>query len=317
MAAGPRTQATGRGRCSKFLTRRYAFPFTLGDKSVEQADWDIIAVHAGIAAQKADPSAAVLDNLVMSAQVIDACAKAKSPSGSGVKLVFLSSSTVYPMRINGGRVPTPGLSVPYVDLMLGEAKESWPLRPEPLYRGVGGVKVYLESLLDFYADSFGLQSVILRPTAVYGPGDRSQHVVPDLICRADANEIPLVVWGGPDTVRDFVYVDDVADAVAATLVGPNGTFNIGSGEKTTISKLADEIMFAVHGPHILVGLEDRYGGSALKFDESKPTAIPWRAVSIEHAAEVLGWKPSVTLADGIRRTLSWWRAQQTTKGGHA
>ena len=257
----------------------------------------------GIAKQKADPSAAVLDNLVMGSQVIDACAKAKT------KLVFLSSSTVYPMTFTSENGNYLGVHPSR------EANEAWPREPEPLYRGVGGVKVYLEELLDFYADSFGLQSAILRVTAAYGPGDRSNHVIPDLIRRADAGEIPLTVWGAPDTVRDFVCVDDIADAVAATL-SVEGVFNVGSGEQTTIGKLADEVLLAVHGPHTIVELEDRYSGGLLRFDTSMPTAIPWRAVSIEKIRSELGWKPTVSLSDGIRRTLSWWRAKQVARGGH-
>ena len=259
------------------------------------------ACIGGIAAQKADPSMPVLDNLVMGAWVIDACAKVQS------KLVFLSSSTVYPMTL--------GLEC--------AAEESWPRRPDPQYRGVGGMKIYLEELIDFYRETFGLRAVILRPTAVYGPGDRgfsgNGHVIPDLLRRADAGELPLMVWGDGKTVRDFVYVDDVADAVAAVINREawGGVFNVGSGEQTTIAKLADEVLLAVHGAHKIVELEDRSSGGLLRFDATQPVAIPWRAVSIVHIRDVLGWAPTVTLHDGLRRTLSWWRTQRSAKGGRA
>mgnify|MGYP001583112879 CR=1 FL=1 len=250
----------------------------------------------GIAAQKADPSAAVLDNLVMGAQVIDACAKAKSPSCSGTKLVFISSSTVYPMRIGDDGEGNPCYMT---------AKEDWPRIPEPLYRGVGGVKVYLESLIDFYTDSFGLQSVILRPTAGSGPGERADHVIPDLIRRALAHEDPLVVWGDPYTVRDFVYVDDVASAVAGVVTKPQlpGPFNVGSGERTTIRHLAQTILATIRGAQWVTAREDNSSVGPILYDTTKPTAIPFRAVSIERARLVLNWKPEVMLEEGIRRTV--------------
>lgn len=271
------------------------------------------AVLGGIGAQKADPAMPITDSLVMGTYMIEACAKA------GKKLVFVSSSTVYPMSI-----ALNGACNDSVALSLRTAYEMWPRVPEPPYFGVGRMKIFLEDLIGFYAEKFGLKATILRPTAVYGLNDRGfyrgGHVVPELIRRADAGEIPLSVWGSPDVVRDFVYSDDVGEAVVDVLDHEawGHVLNIGSGTRTTIGQLAEEVMHAVHGPEKLAAFEDRYGpGKAITFDATKPAAIPWRQVSIERAREVLRWTPTVTLSDGIARTLSWWRAQQQAKGGHA
>ena len=256
----------------------------------------------GIALQKADPSAAVLSNLVMSAHVIDACAKAKPQP----RLVFLSSSTVYPMV--GPATFRDG----------NTATEDWPLKPEPLYQGVGGVKAYLEQLLSFYGTAFDLRFCSVRPTAVIGESDKSDHVVPDLIRRALTGALPLTVWGASSTVRDFVYVDDVARGILAVIeqgkfeVGP---FNLGSGTSTTIGKIADAIMLTVHGPHRLVELEDRSSAPLIVFDETKPQAIPIRQVSIEKAKTLLGWTPQVSPTEAISRIVK--SAQQTAQGGSA
>ena len=222
----------------------------------------------GVAEQQADPAMPIIDSLVMGAHVIEACAKAK------VELVFLSSSTVYPSTHLG----------------MMEAHEDWPKKPEPQYEGVAGMKIYLEGLIDFFTARMGLKATILRPTAVYGPGDRSQHVVPALISRALAGESPLVVWGDPHVTRDFVYVDDVANAVALALKTPSGVFNIGSGSPVTVLELARMIA-------------DATGVEGIRVDGAQPSAMSWRAVDIRRAARVLGWSPMTSLADGIAKTV--------------
>ena len=247
----------------------------------------------GVAANKADPAAFVTDNLVMSAQLFEAVAKATPQP----MLVFVSSSTVYPAKVGLDDV----------------ADETWPLSPEPAYQGVGGVKVYLERLLSFYGAAFGLRFCSVRPTAIIGESDKSDHVVPDLIRRALTGALPLTVWGSSSTVRDFVYADDVARGILAVIeqrkfeVGP---FNLGSGTSTTIGNIADAIMLTVHGPHRLVELEDRSSAPLIVFDETKPQAIPIRQVSIEKAKTLLGWTPRVSPTEAISRIVKKWRLGQ-------
>ena len=236
---------------------------------------------SGIAGQKADPSYAVTDNLCMTARLLEAAAKAglKDTDGHWGRFVFVSSSTVYPSR---GR----------------PMHEDDDLGPDACYEGVGNMKIYCEQLPRFYRNKFGLCYSAVRPTAVYGVGDWSNHVIPDLLRRALAGETPLKVWGGISTIRDFVYVDDVAEACVRAAKGPDregaaGPFNVGSGQKTTILDLARAVLHAC----------DRSGDAVLSVDG--PEAIPYRQVSIARAATGLGWSPQVTLEEGLRRTAEW------------
>ena len=278
------------------LTRVEGVHALVSDNFVYDTVIHCAAKVAGVKTAKADPAAFVTENLVMSARLFEACAKAKPQP----LLMFVSSSTVYPSSIPVGAGGNTG--------SLKIAVEGWPLDPHPIYQGVGGVKVYLESLLDFYEAKYNLRSCIVRPTAIYGPGDRSDHVIPDLIRRALGGEMPLKVWGDPTTIRDFVYVDDAARGVLRATLQPGCIVNLGSGTKTTIQELADTVIRAVYtDPYKLVELEDRYSGSLIRFDATQPNAIPVRQVSIERAEKILGWRPSVSLADGIKQTVAWFR----------
>lgn len=245
------------------------------------------AVVDGVGAQSKDPMRFVTDNLVMGTYLLEQAAlRAES-----TRVLFVSSSTVYPESLTGAA-----------------ADESWPLAPHPHYQGVGGVKVYLEGLCDFYHRKYGLDVRIIRPTAIYGPGDRSSHVIPDLLRRAEAGEDPLTVWGRPDTVRDFVFVDDVVDAGLAVLEhGAAGeVYNVGSGVPTTIAELAEAVLVATRGLDWVVSREERAAPLTV-YDVSKPIAIARREVSIERAARRLGWAPKVPLAEGLKRTVAWMR----------
>lgn len=267
-----------------------------------QQDYAILcaAKIGGIAEQRADPSMPVTENLVLGARFLEACAKAKVK-----RALLVSSSTVYPawdepmeeeFTRHGG---IPGRDNVYEDLA-----------PASVYEGVGGVKLYLESLAEFYHHAFGLHTCVIRPTAVYGPGDRSTHVIPDLIRRSQT-ERPLRIWGKPDTIRDFVYVDDVVRAgiMALASAPPIDPVNVGSGQATTIGELAREVLLAVHGPDWFAAEEDKSSTGPIVFDETKPQAIPVRRVDISKAERVLGWKPEVGLVEGLRRTVEWMREQ--------
>lgn len=249
-------------------------------------DWDAV-VHCaarigGIAEQRADPAMPVTDNLVMTARLLEVAAKAKRQP----KFLLLSSSTVYP-----------GYGHP-VD-------EVTPLLPDSLYQGVGGMKVYCEQLARFYYDKFGLEVYILRLSAVYGPGDRSRHVIPDLVRRAlrlGDGEV-LRVWGSPGTVRDLVYVDDVvrASVLALTRAKPCDPINVGSGVGVTMQQLADVVWGEVKGRPAKEG--------GIVFGTDGPEAIPYRVLVTDKARGLLGWHPEVGLAEGISKVAAWERGR--------
>lgn len=265
-------------------------------EKVLSANRPAVVIHCaakigGIAEQQADPSMPVTLNLVLTAKLFEACAKADPQP----KVLFVSSSTVYP-----------ACDWPVDESVLPD--------PAPCYQGVGGVKAYLESLARFYFDKFNLDVRIIRPTAIYGPGDRSSHVIPDLLRRAMVKEDPLVVWGDPGTVRDFVYVDDVVEAGLAALERgqPRRPYNVGSGAPITIAGLANAVIVAVRGLDWVVGREES-SAPLLAFDATKPQAVSVRQVNVNRSKVELGWMAKTSLSEGLRQTVAWMRHQGRTE----
>jgi GDP-L-fucose synthase len=141
---------------------------------------------------------------------------------------------------------------------------------------------------------------IARGTAIFGPHDnfnlKTCHVIPALIKRVLSGENPLIVWGSPDVVRDFLYVKDVVKG--ALLVLENGEsmrpYNLGYGSTITIGEIVDTIL-KVTGKTPKV-----------EWDNSKPTTIPFRACSTERIQKELGFKPTHTFKQGIGKTINWY-----------
>jgi GDP-L-fucose synthase len=139
---------------------------------------------------------------------------------------------------------------------------------------------------------------------LYGPGDRSHHVIPDLIrkflsaARRESSEV--VVWGSGTPTRDFLYVDDLIDGltVAGALYHDSGPVNLGSNRETTIQEVAKIISQAVG-----------YRGN-IKFDASKPDGQPRRLLDIDKAARSFGFAPRMRLEEGIEKTVRWIEREQ-------
>ena len=127
------------------------------------------------------------------------------------------------------------------------------------------------------------------------------HVVPALINRILHGEDPLVVWGTPDVVRDFLYVTDVVNG--ALLVLEKGQsmrpYNLGYGSTITVGDIVDTIL--------------RVTGKTPKvtYDSTKPTTIPFRMINNKRIVSELGFKPEYTFADGIKETVDWFTANNS------
>jgi UDP-glucose 4-epimerase len=190
------------------------------------------------------------------------------------RLVLLSS---------GGTVYDPSLPPPY--------HESSPTAPRGAY---GRAKLELEELL---AGS-GLPAVVIRPSNAYGPGQparRGQGVVAYWL-RAVAQGEPITIIGDPGTTRDYVFVDDVSDALLAVHEAEGrlpATINIGAGEATSLARLA-ELIQQVAGDTRDIGYEPARG-----FD------VPHTWLDVRLAGEALGWRPRTSLPAGLTAT---WRA---------
>lgn len=242
------------------------------------------ALSHGAAQNRANPTGTILPNTSIAAGLLEACARNKVAT-----VALISSSTVYQPA---------GHAIAEGELDLNQP-------PHPSYLGVGTLNRFIEQMAQAYAAQHGIRTLVLRPTSVYGPYDdfseEKSHVVPALIRRALAGEDPFEVWGGPEVVRDFVYVDDVAEAVARALetdMALPGPMNVCSAEPVTIGTLVPLVLEAC-------GHKAR-----VRYDTSKPTGIPYRAVSGALLHRCFPGLEPTPLAEGLRRTVAWYRTRQ-------
>jgi GDP-L-fucose synthase len=237
----------------------------------------------GIQANNLRPAEFIRDNLLVQDNVIDAAYQ------SGVaKFVFLGSSCIYPKL-----APQP---IKEDSLLTGplEATNEWYAIAK-----IAGVK-----MCQAYRRQYGFNAISLMPTNLYGPGDnfdlQSSHVLPALIrrfheakLRGDAS---LTVWGTGTPRREFLHVDDMADAVIHLLKTYNEEpiVNIGWGKDVTIRELAETIAS-------IAGFRGR-----LEFDASKPDGTPRKLLDTSRLT-ALGWVPKIKLKAGIEDTYAWFK----------
>jgi len=236
----------------------------------------------GILANATRPAEFLADNLGIELNVIDAAYR------SGVeKLLFLGSSCIYPKFA--------------AQPIQEDALLSGPLEPtnEPYaIAKIAGVK-----LCEAYRRQYEADFISLMPTNLYGPGDSYEpstaHVLPALIDRthkAMAHGLPeLVVWGSGMPRREFLFVDDLADAAVFVMQCYSGLehLNVGYGDDISIAELARKIAE-------IVG----YTGG-IQFDRSKPDGTPRKLLDTSRLSH-LGWRPGVTFEEGLKRAYAWY-----------
>jgi GDP-L-fucose synthase len=242
----------------------------------------ICAVQAsGVRGVQESPTASLLPNLAIHAGLLEAC------SQNGVqRAVWVSSSTVYQEALYPIRESELDLNQPVYEL----------------YEGIGWVYRYLERLAACYYHKRGLPIGVIRTSNIYGPydrfDDRKSHVLPALIKRALAREIPFTVWGDGETVRDFVYVDDLVEGVLRVLRDhcTADPVNISNGTPVRIGELARVVLDACsHNVPVV-------------YDASQPTAVPYRVLDNAKCAALLGEFPRTPLAKGVAKTVAWYRS---------
>ncbi len=223
----------------------------------------------------------ITKNLTLTANILQA-----AWAGGVEKIIIFGSSTGYPV-----------FSHPVKE------EEMWLDEPHPSYFGYGWMRRYLEKLGEYVSRQSPCKVVIIRPSAVYGPGDNftesTSHVIPALIKRAVQGENPYVVWGKGDEVRDFIHVADFARAclLAMEKCSHFDPINIGSGKVNTISEIVSLILAASERNDIPV-----------VFDSTKPVTIPFRMIDTEKARHLLGFEPQISLENGIIDTVSWYKS---------
>ena len=245
---------------------------------------DVVIVAAGkvggILANSALPAEFIYQNLMIATNLIHGAFR------TGVrKLLFLGSSCIYPKF-----APQP---------MIEEELLTGPLEPTNEWYAIA--KIAGVKLCQAYRRQYGADYISVMPTNVYGPGDNyhpeNSHVIAALIRRfheAKQSASPVVtVWGTGTPRREFIFVDDLADACILTLERYSGEspLNVGTGEDVTITDLARLIAQVVG-----------YGGE-LVFDPSRPDGTPQKLLEISKLS-ALGWNALTPLAIGLERTYA-------------
>ena len=220
----------------------------------------------------------VRNNLFTSINMIDAAVRSKTPLFG-----FIGSSTMYP-----------DVSHPVNE------DEAYDGEPHKLYRGVGWMKRYVEQVIRYYQDISETKFGVVRTTAIYGPHDafnENGHAIPQLILKADSGMNPFEVWGDGTQTRDFIYVDDVVDAVMTVVEkAPTGRpYNASTGKGTTVTELVETIT-------------DVYGYKPeFNYDITKPTMIPVRLVDVSRIKDEVGWEAKTSLREGLEKTIEWYK----------
>ena len=235
----------------------------------------------GIHANNSYPADFIRDNLAVQTNVIDAAYR----NGTR-KLTFLGSSCIYPKH-----APQP---------MNEDCLLTGPLEPTNEWYAIA--KIAGIKMCQAYLKQYGFDAISLMPTNLYGPGDNfgleNSHVLPALIRKVHeakrAGEKSVVVWGTGTPRREFLYVDDLADAVVFLTESYSGAglVNVGVGADVTIRELTE-----------LVTREVGFKGE-LVFDTSKPDGTPRKLLDVTRLGN-LGWRASTSLEAGIRTTYDW------------
>lgn len=195
----------------------------------------------------------------------------------------------------------------YAPAELFREEDVWRTFPSPYDRFAGWAKRMGELQADAYRLEHGWKGIaIVRPANVYGPYDNfdldNAMVVPSLIRRAVSGEDPIRVWGDGSARRDFIHADDVARGMLLAMEElPQEPINLGSGEGSTIRQLVDIIAGALDRP------------PQVEWDASRPSGDRTRIMDITRA-RLLGWAPQVSLEEGVRSTVAWYRAHHETAG---
>ena len=236
----------------------------------------------GILANSTYPAEFIHDNLAIQNNLIHSAWK-----HGAAKLQFLGSSCIYPKM-----APQP---------MREEHLLTGPLEPTNQWYAIA--KIAGIKMAQAYREQYGFHAISLMPTNLYGPGDnfdlQNSHVLPALIRKfhdAQLNRSPqVVVWGSGTPRREFLHVDDLADAAVFLMQNYDDAeiVNVGTGADMTIRELA-EMVARVTG----------YQGEIV-FDASKPDGTPRKLLDISKLTK-LGWKASMPLEAGITETYEWY-----------
>jgi GDP-L-fucose synthase len=254
----------------------------------EQPEYVFLAAAkvGGIHANNIYPATFIYDNLMIQSNVINAAYENQVK-----KLLFLGSSCIYPKM-----APQP-LKEDY--LLTGSL--------EPTNEAYAIAKIAGLKMCQFYQQQYGCNFISAMPTNLYGENDnfhlQNSHVLPALLRKfieaKQHNQSEVSIWGSGAPMREFLYVDDLAEACLFLMENYNEkeTVNIGTGEDITIKQLAETIQKIV-----------KFEGN-LVFDASKPDGTPRKLLDVSKINN-LGWKHKINLEEGITKTINWLQANE-------
>ena len=254
----------------------------------------LAAVVGGIGANRENPGRFFYDNLMMGAQLIE-----QARLHGVAKLVAIGTVCSYPKFA----------PVPFRE------EDLWNGYPEETNAPYGLAKKMLLVQSQAYRQQYGFNSVFLLPVNLYGPGDnfdpKSSHVIPALIKKCvdvvDAGMPEIEVWGTGRATREFLYVEDAADAIALAAERYDGAepVNVGAGHEISIKELVELIAR-------LTGFRGR-----IAWDASKPDGQPRRMLDTSRAATAFGFAAKTPFEEGLRRTIEWYRERGRGARGSA
>ena len=236
----------------------------------------------GIGANRDYPAHFIYDNLMIQSNIINAARK------FGVKkLIFLGSSCIYP------KMCEQPIKEEY--LMTGPLE---PTNDAYAIAKIAGIK-----MCQAYRKQYGFNAISLMPTNLYGPNDNfdreTSHVLPALISKfSDAKkngDVSVTCWGDGSAMREFLHVDDLAEACFTCMKYYDSPepINVGTGEDVTIKELAETIAN-------IVGYDN-----LINWDTSKPNGTPRKVLNVDKI-KTLGWEPKISLEEGIKSTYEWY-----------
>jgi GDP-L-fucose synthase len=232
----------------------------------------------GIGGNLKYPAEFIYDNLMIQTNIIDAAYR------NGVKkLLFLGSSCIYPKF--------PKIPITEDQLMTSPLEES---NSAYAIAKIAGMR-----MCQAYKEQYGLNAISLMPTNLYGINDNfdleNSHVLPAMIRKFHEAEDKVTLWGDGSAMREFLHVDDLAEAcyVCMQKYEDDEHINVGTGEDVTIKELAETVAKVV-------------GNKSIEWDTSKPNGTPRKVLNVDKIKS-LGWEPKIKLKEGIESTYTWYK----------
>lgn len=236
---------------------------------------------SGAAVTENTPLLHVTPNVIMNALMLEAAHR------SGVqKFLYISSNAIYPVT----------------DYPVKEEDMNYKFYEK--YFPVSWMKVFTEKMCEMYATKIKnpMATVVVRPGNIYGPYDdfewETSHVLPALVRKVVERHNPLEVWGDGKDIKDFIYVEDFVEGLLLAMekMRTFDQINISNGKPVQLMR-ALKAMLKI----------DNFKDAKIVFNNSKPSMIPFRLINNSKAKKILGFRPKITLEEGLTKTIKWYR----------